>query len=70
MKEKKVDYFFPNGLSWTNQAIVNIVYVDWVNVKHVTFLNSIPDKITRYLSPRKCVLNLPGISDRHVLYLN
>lgn len=70
MKAKKVDYFSPNGSYWTNQEIVNIVYVDWVTVKHVSFLNSIPDKITRYLSPRKCILNMSGISDRHFLYLN
>lgn len=70
MKAKKVDYFSPNGSCWTNQEIVNIVYVDWVTVKHVSLLNSIPDQITQYLSPRKCILNTSGISDRHFLYLN
>lgn len=29
-----------------------------------------PDKITRHLNPRKCILNMSGVCDRHFLYLN
>ena len=29
-----------------------------------------PDKITRHLNARKCILNMSGVCDRHFLYLN
>lgn len=77
MKAKKVHNFFPNGPCRTNQEIVNTVYVilglsptDWVTAKHVSFLNSIPDRIDQHLNPRKCILNMSGRCDRHFLYLN